>query len=57
MREKVLQRLFRLDKSRSKPGAGLGLSLVQAIALRHQAKLVLEDNDPGLRIKLVFAAI
>jgi signal transduction histidine kinase len=57
MREKVLQRLFRLDKSRSKPGAGLGLSLVQAIALRHQAKLVLEDNAPGLHIGLVFAAI
>ena len=57
MREKVLQRLFRLDKSRSKPGAGLGLSLVQAIALRHKAKLVLEDNAPGLRVKLVFTAI
>jgi signal transduction histidine kinase len=28
MREKVLQRFFRLDKSRSEPGAGLGLSLV-----------------------------
>ena len=57
MREKVLQRLFRLDKSRSKPGAGLGLSLVQAIALRHKAKLLLEDNHPGLRIRLVFTAI
>ncbi len=57
MREKVLQRLFRLDKSRSEPGAGLGLSLVQAIALRHKAKLVLEDNAPGLRIRLVFTAI
>jgi signal transduction histidine kinase len=57
MREKVLQRLFRLDKSRSEPGAGLGLSLVKAIALRHKAMLLLEDNDPGLRVKLVFTPI
>jgi len=57
MREKVLQRLFRLDKSRSKPGAGLGLSLVQAIAIRHNAKLILEDNGPGLRVRLSFKAI
>lgn len=57
MREKVLQRFFRLDKARSEPGAGLGLSLVQAIALRHKADLALEDNNPGLRIDMVFKAI
>jgi signal transduction histidine kinase len=54
MREKVLQRFFRLDMSRSEPGAGLGLSLVQAIASRHKAKLVLEDNNPGLLVNLIF---
>lgn len=54
MRENVLQRFYRLDKSRSEPGAGLGLSLVQAIALRHKAKLLLKDNNPGLRVELVF---
>ena len=56
MREKVLQRFYRLDKSRSEPGAGLGLSLVQAIALRHKAQLVLEDNHPGLRVSLIFSS-
>ena len=56
MREKVLQRFFRLDKSRSKPGAGLGLSLVQAIAVRHKARLELDDNKPGLRVTLRFPA-
>jgi signal transduction histidine kinase len=56
MREKVLQRFYRLDKSRSAPGAGLGLSLVHAIALRHKARLTLEDNEPGLRIRMVFPA-
>jgi signal transduction histidine kinase len=56
MREKVLQRFYRLDKSRSAPGAGLGLSLVQAIALRHKARLTLEDNEPGLRVRMIFPA-
>ncbi len=54
MHEKVLQRFYRLDKSRSKPGAGLGLSLVQAIALHHKAKMILRDNGPGLQVELVF---
>jgi len=54
MREKVLQRFYRLDKSRSKPGAGLGLSLVQAIAQRHDAQLILTDNAPGLCVQLIF---
>ncbi|MDP6413805.1 MAG: HAMP domain-containing sensor histidine kinase [Gammaproteobacteria bacterium] len=52
--EQVLQRFFRLDESRSKPGAGLGLSLVQAIIQRHGARLELEDNEPGLLVKLIF---
>ncbi len=54
-REQVLQRFYRLDDSRSAPGAGLGLSLVQAIAHRHKAELRLESNDPGLRVCLSFA--
>ena len=54
MRDKVLQRFFRLDKARSKSGAGLGLSLVQAIAQRHEAELILADNNPGLRVEIVF---
>jgi signal transduction histidine kinase len=53
-REKVLQRFYRLDESRSEPGSGLGLSLVRAIAVRHKAELRLEDNDPGLRVTLQF---
>ena len=54
MREKVLQRFFRLDESRSAPGAGLGLSLVFAIAQRHGADLKFEDNRPGLRVRMLF---
>jgi signal transduction histidine kinase len=47
-REKVLQRFFRLEGSRSTPGSGLGLSLAHAIASLHESELVLSDRDPGL---------
>ena len=53
-RQAVLQRFYRLDRSRTTPGSGLGLSLVSAVASLHDAALSLEDNDPGLRCVLVF---
>ncbi|GGD93243.1 two-component sensor histidine kinase [Aureimonas endophytica] len=49
-RERVLERFYRLDESRTKPGSGLGLSLVQAIARLHGGTLALEDAEPGLRV-------
>ncbi len=54
-RVKVLQRLYRMEKSRTTDGNGLGLSLVAAICALHDAKLELMDNGPGLRINVVFA--
>ena len=53
-RGNVLQRLYRLDRSRHTPGNGLGLSLVEAVARLHGAALHLEDAAPGLRVSLVF---
>jgi len=53
-REKVFQRFYRLDQSRSTPGNGLGLSLVDAVARLHRIQVQLEDNSPGLRVRLVF---
>lgn len=55
LREKVLQRFFRIDESRAAPGHGLGLSLVQAVAQLHGAELNLEDAAPGLRVRLRLA--
>jgi signal transduction histidine kinase len=52
-RKRALQRFVRLEKSRSQPGAGLGLSLVAAVARLHGGSVRLEDNDPGLRAILV----
>ena len=53
-REKVFQRLYRLDHSRSTPGSGLGLSLVRAIADLHGATIALEDCAPGLAVVVSF---
>jgi len=51
-RLKVLERFVRLENSRTKPGSGLGLSLVAAVAHLHLGSLKLEDNNPGLRAVL-----
>jgi signal transduction histidine kinase len=50
---KVLERFYRGDASRGTPGAGLGLSLVAAVAKLHGGMLRLTDNHPGLRAALV----
>ena len=53
-RDKVLDRFYRLDKSRSTAGSGLGLSLVRAIADLHDATLTLDDAGPGLMVVVHF---
>lgn len=53
-RDKVLRRLYRLEKSRTTPGSGLGLSMVKAIADLHGGTLTLSDNAPGLRVVATF---
>ncbi len=53
-RSNVFNRFYRIDNSRGAPGSGLGLSLVDAIAKLHHARVQLADNDPGLQVNLVF---
>ncbi len=53
-REKVFQRLYRLERSRTTTGTGLGLSLVKAIADLHCGKVTLGDNHPGLAVTVTF---
>ncbi|HEV8031752.1 MAG TPA: HAMP domain-containing sensor histidine kinase [Stellaceae bacterium] len=55
-RETVFERFVRLEPSRSTPGNGLGLSLVRAVARRHDATVALSDNGPGLKVRLEFPA-
>lgn len=52
-RERSTERFVRLDPSRSGKGAGLGLSLVAAVARLHGGSLVLGDAGPGLQAELV----
>jgi signal transduction histidine kinase len=54
-RERVLRRFVRLEASRSRPGTGLGLSLVAAVASLHGGHLELADNGPGLKAELTLA--
>ena len=54
LHQKVFQRFFRIDASRSTSGSGLGLSLVRAVADIHHARIELMDNLPGLKVTLVF---
>ena len=72
-RDRVKERFVRLDKSRTLPGSGLGLALVDAVAELHNAELVMddglgmddaltegeggEDRKPGLRVELVFPRV
>lgn len=50
--EKVTQRFYRLDQSRSTPGSGLGLALVLAVLKLHQLELSFADNKPGLLVRV-----
>ena len=50
--EKVVQRFYRLDQSRTTPGSGLGLALVFAVLKVHSMKLGFSDNKPGLKVEV-----
>lgn len=53
-RGKVFEKFFRLEQSRHTRGNGLGLSMVAAVARIHGAGISLEDNAPGLRVRISF---
>ncbi|MET0273992.1 MAG: HAMP domain-containing sensor histidine kinase, partial [Phenylobacterium sp.] len=60
-RSRVVERFVRLENSRNEPGAGLGLSLVGAVAEAHGGRLELDEGPgkvgemgPGLRVALIF---
>ena len=55
-RQLVFKRFYRLEQSRCARGNGLGLSLVEAVARLHGARIALADNAPGLKFELQFPA-
>ena len=52
---KLFQRLYRREASRTRPGYGLGLSLVAALAELHGADVqIAEQSGPGLCVRVAF---
>lgn len=53
-REQVLRPFVRLESGSGEPGSGMGLAIAAAVARLHHGKLMLEDAEPGLRVRLQF---
>ncbi|HEX2814996.1 MAG TPA: HAMP domain-containing sensor histidine kinase [Phenylobacterium sp.] len=52
--ERLFDRFYRLERSRSTPGSGLGLALVAAVARLHGAEVALLPARPGLEARVTF---
>ncbi len=50
---RLIDRFYRLDRARSRPGNGLGLGIVSAIATLHGGKLLLTNLQPGFQASIV----
>jgi signal transduction histidine kinase len=53
-REQVLRPFVRLQSASGEAGSGMGLAIAAAVARLHRGKLLLEDAEPGLRVRLQF---
>ena len=52
--KQIFVRYYRTDKSRSKPGMGLGLSLVAAIVSLHKGKIWAQNTARGVKFIATF---
>jgi signal transduction histidine kinase len=55
-REKVFERFYRAERSRTTPGSGLGMPLIRAITEHHSGTIALDDAAPGLITRITFPA-
>lgn len=53
---RIFDRFVRLDRSRSTPGHGLGLSLVRSVATAHDAAISVQTEAGGFAVTLTFPA-
>jgi signal transduction histidine kinase len=53
LREDAMSKYRRLEEARTTDGSGLGLAMARAVARLHGGDMVLEDNQPGLKARLV----
>jgi len=51
-RDRVLQRFYRTEKSRTVAGSGLGLSLVAAVVSLHGFQLLIGGKEPGCTVEV-----
>ncbi|MBW8881261.1 MAG: HAMP domain-containing histidine kinase [Asticcacaulis sp.] len=63
-RSRISERFVRLENSRTLPGVGLGLAMVEAVAVAHRGRLVIDEGPgvyrnqgPGLRTALVLPPV
>ena len=54
-RGEALQRFHRVSPTADSEGHGLGLAIVEACARLHGGRVILDDNTPGLKARLVLA--
>jgi signal transduction histidine kinase len=55
-RAHAMRRFCRLDEARGGWGAGLGLSLVSAVAHLHSGDVELRNAEPGLEVVMTLSA-
>lgn len=53
-REQAVRPFVRLENPSRQPGSGMGLAIAAAVARLHRGKLILENAEPGLRVRLLF---
>ena len=51
-KQRVFERLYRINKSRNDGGLGIGLTLVKAVTDLHQGEIKLYDCHPGLGVEI-----
>lgn len=51
-REQAVRPFVRLEAAHREPGAGMGLAIAAAVARLHRGRLLLENAEPGLRVRL-----
>ena len=51
-RDDAVHKYRRLEEARTTEGSGLGLAMVRAVARLHGGDIILENNDPGLRVRM-----
>lgn len=57
IRSDLFERFTRAERDRDRPGHGLGLALVRAIAARHGAKIDLPRREKGFAITIAFPVL